>query len=458
MSGVCPRCGAPAQGAQTYCTRCGLPLAAERAGWSGPLPAGAGVGGRYVVERTLGRGGMGAVYRVRDLRLAGRPCALKEMAVSVSGAGEQEQALRRWHTEAEVLAQLAHAAIPQVYDRLVEGSRYYLVMEYVHGVDLRGLLSDHLALSGAPLPPSAVTALAAQVADVLAYLHARRPPVLHRDVKPANVLVLAGRRVKVVDFGLARPGAAGDATRIGTPGYSPPEQYRGAAEPASDIYALGATVHHLLTGRDPTAEPPFDFPPLASLRPEVGQVTAALVDRMLERVPGRRPTAEEARAGLAAAGARPAAPGEWALLDMLLASRLAEGAGPCPVCGADQRPPGRSYCTVCGMRLAGPHERRRAGAEPADTGIVLPAAYWRDRRPERVDLLGPGPRLRPSVLLGGGEADGALLAFLTFCGERRVLAAAVPPEPDAPWTAPTLPAERLRGAFVGMAPPGWNAP
>ena len=456
MKTICPRCGAPAADGRAYCPRCGLPLSPEQAAWAGPLRAGTGVAERYVVERTLGQGGMGAVYRVRDLRLAGRPCALKELAVVPTSAAGREDALRRWHLEAEMLVRLSHPAVPQVYDRLVEGNRYYLVMEYVAGVDLGTLAADYLDLTGEPLPEPAVATWGAQVALVLCYLHRQDPPVVHRDVKPANILLLSDGRVKLVDFGLARPGASDAATRIGTPGYAPPEQYRGAAEPRSDVYGLGATLHHLSSGRDPSGQAPFDFPPLRALRPELGPALADAVDAMLRPEIAGRPPALEASRLLAVAQPEPAwAPAASPLLAALLNSHLSEATGNCPVCSTEQRPPGRTYCTGCGVRLVPPYPRRRLTAEPMDTGVEVPPDYWRTRRPERWDLLGPGALWRAAVLLGAAETGGLRLAFVTLCGERRVRAVVASGDENAAWRAPDD-LELVRRAFTGAAPREWR--
>lgn len=253
------------------------------------LPTGAVVHDRYVVVRTLGRGGMGAVYLVKDRALGDRLCAMKAMQWEGRTPEERTAAMGRLESEAEILGRLSHAGIPQIYDRFVEYGGYYLVMEFVAGVDTVRLLERYQAKYGVPLPEREVVRWALQICDVLDYLHRHEPPVLHRDLKPANLIVLKGGRVKVVDFGIARAVTTVRGTTIGTIGYAPPEQYRGRPEVRSDLYALGASLHHLLTGRNPQAEAPFDFPALNSLVPAISPGLVDLVADLVAADPARRP-------------------------------------------------------------------------------------------------------------------------------------------------------------------------
>ena len=236
------------------------------------------VGGRYRVVRPLGGGGMKMVYLAEDLRLAGRSCALAEMVDSISSPDLQQQAVAAFQREADMLAQLANEHIPRIFDRFSEANRHYLVMEYIDGVTLE----DELRANGGKLPPAQVIEIALQILATLEYLHNLDPPVIYRDLKPSNVMIAAGGMAKLIDFGIARHFAPlSNATMIGTQGYAPPEQYRGRVETRSDLYALGATMHHALSGRDPAAEPPFSFPPLRKLCPDLDPSLAALVDQAL---------------------------------------------------------------------------------------------------------------------------------------------------------------------------------
>jgi serine/threonine protein kinase len=237
------------------------------------------VGGRYKVLRPLGGGGMKLVYLAEDLRLASRPCALAEMVDGFTNPDLQKQAVAAFQREADMLAQLSNEHIPRVFDRFSDQNRHYLVMEYIDGVTLE----DRIKAAGGKLPEAEVIDVALQILDTLEYLHGLEPPVIYRDLKPSNVMLSRNQQAKLIDFGIARHfQPMSNATMIGTQGYAPPEQYRGKVEARSDIYALGATMHHALSGRDPALEPPFSFPPLRSLCPTLSQALCDLVDDALK--------------------------------------------------------------------------------------------------------------------------------------------------------------------------------
>lgn len=256
------------------------------------------VGGRYRVVKPLGGGGMKLVYLAEDLRLAARRCALAEVVDSFTDPNAQRQAIAAFQREADMLARLSNEHIPRVFDRFSEQNHHYLVMEYIDGATLE----DEMKRAGGKLPEMRVIDIALQVLDTLEYLHGLEPPVIYRDLKPSNVMLTASGQAKLIDFGIARHfHPQQNATMIGTQGYAPPEQYRGKVELRSDLYALGATIHHALSGRDPANEAPFSFPPLRTLCPNVEPALAALVDDALAyEVERRVPSAAEFRRRLAA--------------------------------------------------------------------------------------------------------------------------------------------------------------
>lgn len=259
---------------------------AEAAAPATPLLRGSILVGRFRVDAILAVGSMGTVYRAADLLDHGAPRALKELLPFWGTAEEQAEAEAWFLREGETLRGLDHPAIPRVHDTLISDRRHYLVMELIEGETLERIQARH---ASAPLEEHLVVSWADQVLDVLSYLHGRPNPVIFRDLKPANLMHTPDGKVRLIDFGIARVfSRRSQGTAIGTPGYAPPEQYQGLAEPASDLYALGATMHHLLTGRDPRNARPFDFPPVSRLAPHLSPHVAAAIDRALVLDPRRR--------------------------------------------------------------------------------------------------------------------------------------------------------------------------
>ena len=238
---------------------------------------------RYEIIRVVAIGGMSIVYQARDRRFSNvtKVCAVKEMVNSAPDPHLRELAIQNFEREANILATLSHPAVPKIFDYFSEGNRSYLVMEFIEGQDLETVLNQTPDF----IPEQKIIEWALQICDVLDYLHSFNPPIIYRDIKPSNVMLDRHERIMLVDFGIAKVFQTGQkGTMIGTEGYSPPEQYRGAAEPRGDLYALGATMHHLLTKRDPRLEPPFSFHerPIRSFNPQVSEGLEAIVMRALE--------------------------------------------------------------------------------------------------------------------------------------------------------------------------------
>lgn len=252
----------------------------------GTLAPGTLLQNRYQIMGVLGMGGMSTVYKARDLRFANvtRLCAVKEMVNSATDPQIRDMAILNFEREANILATTSHQAMPQIYDFFSEGSRHYLVMELIDGWDLENHLAE--LADDDFVDESQAIDWALQVCDVLAYLHRHKPqPIVFRDLKPGNVMLDLQGRIRLIDFGIAKVFQTGQkGTMIGTEGYSPPEQYRGSAEPRGDIYALGATLHHLLTKQDPRLEPPFSFQerPIRTKNPNVNPQLEAAIMRAVE--------------------------------------------------------------------------------------------------------------------------------------------------------------------------------
>lgn len=272
----CSACNQENKPSARFCAYCGAALDVE----SSTLQSGQLVdGGAYRVIRPLGKGGMGAVYLAGNTKAFNRSCVVKEVIeyYDPTDPHERLRAIQRFESEARTLASLKHPGIPDIYAYFSEHGRNYLVMEYIEGPDLRQGLThgkDGQIVKGRPLRVEDVVRYAIQLCEVLTYLEQRQPPVIHNDIKPANIILdkNSGRAV-LVDFGTAktryarlgagRPGRQ-QSSVYGTVGYAAPELYDGKAEPRSDVYALAATTYHLLTDDDPRAHP-FDFPKMDAL-------------------------------------------------------------------------------------------------------------------------------------------------------------------------------------------------
>ncbi|MGD8750924.1 MAG: serine/threonine-protein kinase [Anaerolineales bacterium] len=244
---------------------------------------------RYLIEGGLGVGGMGAVYRARDMRfIVKKFVAVKEMINRARDENLQETIVKNFEREANILASFNHPAIPTIYDYFTLGNRSYLVMEFVEGRNLEDIMNEQEGF----FPIDNVVRWAIQLCDVIHYLHTHHPePIVFRDMKPANVMITPEDEIVLVDFGIAKPFQTGQkGTMIGTEGYSPPEQYRGEATPVVDIYALGATIHHLLTRKDPRIEPPFTFSerPIKKFNPSVPSELEQIINTALQYNPSDR--------------------------------------------------------------------------------------------------------------------------------------------------------------------------
>ena len=271
-----------------------------------PLDEGTVLNDRYEIVRKIGGGGMGAVYLASDKNLGGVLRAVKEMVQSYIEGEQQEKAINDFKRESVLLSTLDHPAIPTIYDYFFEEQegRFYLVMKYISGGDLAARIRS--APEGR-LDERSVTEWAIQIADVLDYLHNRQIPIVYRDLKPANIMIDGNSgRVMLIDFGIARfiNKEEKGVTAVGTMGYAPPELFSGNVEPRSDIYSLGSTMFHLLTGADPQSNPLliFDFqkhPRPRQINPQLSDQIEKILMRAVEYNANQRfSSAAELRQGL----------------------------------------------------------------------------------------------------------------------------------------------------------------
>jgi tRNA A-37 threonylcarbamoyl transferase component Bud32 len=268
---------AQVQAAQATAKQQAVRVTATPHAGTGRLPPRTLLGKRYLIVKTVGKGGMAAVYQATDIR-SNRVVALKEMSQESLSPEELREALESFAAEARLLKSLNHDNLPKVYDSFSENSRHYLAMEFIEGQTLEQRLAD----AHAPLPEAEVLRWAAQLCAALTYLHTRKPPIIFRDLKPANIMLTPQGKIKLVDFGIARffsPNRKRDTQALGTPGYAPPEQYGSAQTDArADIYALGATLYQLLTNYD-VSKTPFALPPMQSRNPRVSPHVRLAIER-----------------------------------------------------------------------------------------------------------------------------------------------------------------------------------
>lgn len=286
------------------------------------LESGTLLRGRYEILELVGQGGMGAVYKAGDVRLPGRICAVKEVLPTLSESASEEelsQLADQFRIEASTLARLDHPNLPKVSDYFADNGREYLVMDFVEGRDLHEILRERQRQSEF-LDEGQVLSWGYQLLDALEYMHSQDPPVVHRDIKPANIKLTPRGTVKLVDFGLVKVLQSNDSRTVtvvqgrGTVAYTPLEQYgadNGFTDARSDIYAMGATLYHLLTGQPPVdAKERFLRPgALTSIRqinPNVSPRCERAIFQALAMHPSERPaTARELRDLLAGSTAPP---------------------------------------------------------------------------------------------------------------------------------------------------------
>lgn len=300
----CTHCGVANQQQASFCFACGHALqhtttadtpTADNGSSDATdhLAPGNLLKGRYRIINQLGKGGMGAVYQADDTLFTGRLVAVKEMSQSGLNSQQRVGAADDFKREAHMLADLHNPGLPTIYDYFSDTGQWYLVMDFIEGKTLEELLAG---TTEGWLPIKQALDIGIQLCTVLDYLHGRRPPIIFRDLKPANVMYTDKKQVFLIDFGIARhfkPGQLKDTVSFGSAGYAAPEQYgKTQTTPRSDIYSLGVILHQCLTGNDPAnnTPTPFDFPPLNLHGQNAPADLAPLISLMLTMNPDKRPS------------------------------------------------------------------------------------------------------------------------------------------------------------------------
>ena len=239
-------------------------------------PIGTVIDGKYQVLKEIGRGGMSVVYLAMDTHL-NKQWAVKEILKRGSGK-KDEIIVNSLLAEANMMKRLDHPALPRIVDIIDKGTTIYVVMDYIEGESL-----DKVLMVEGAQDEAVVIDWGKQLCDALSYLHSQKPPIIYRDMKPANVMLKPEGNIKIIDFGIAREykeEKLADTTVLGTKGYAPPEQYSGQTDARSDIYALGMTMHHLLTDVDPRSGEPYA--PVRQWNPALSEGIEVIIDKCVQ--------------------------------------------------------------------------------------------------------------------------------------------------------------------------------
>ena len=247
------------------------------------LEVGSLVDGKYKILRVVGKGGMSVVYQAVNEK-ANKIWAIKE--VRKDGVQNFEVVKQNLVVETDLLKRLSHPNLPSIIDVIDGDGSFLIVMDYIEGNSL------NKALENGPQSQDDVIEWSKQLCDVLGYLHSRKPPIIYRDMKPANVMLKPDGKVSLIDFGTAREfksAAVEDTTCLGTQGYAAPEQYggHGQTDARTDIYCLGATMYHLVTGHNPST-PPYEMYPIRQWNPELSSGLEQIIIKCTQRNPEDR--------------------------------------------------------------------------------------------------------------------------------------------------------------------------
>lgn len=248
------------------------------------LPRGTIIGGKYEVLRVVGTGGMSVVYQVNDTHL-NKNWALKE--VRKDGIKDYEIVHQGLVVETNMLKKLSHPYLPRIVDIIDDEGVFYVVMDFLEGQTLKSILDKYGAQ-----PQEDVVNWGIQLCEVLTYLHTRTPPIIYRDTKPGNIMLKPEGNIALFDFGIAREFKeknVADTTCLGTIGYAAPEQFgnHGQTDPRTDIYGLGVTLYHLVTGKNPS-EPPYEIVPIREINPSLSSGLEKIIKKCTQKDPNER--------------------------------------------------------------------------------------------------------------------------------------------------------------------------
>jgi len=304
---ICKKCNAKNDKSAKFCGRCGAALDSVSQSNEFDMYGDSDViGGKYRIESIIHRGDTGVVFRARDTE-TGERVAIKEIIPPPEIRNEvggrefhftpktdgikisDKDIINILRKKCHIIFHLSHKSIPRIVSLFMENGKFYLVTEFVYGQDLRTIMYER---RNTPLPQSQVIAWFHQMLDLLDYLHGRYPPVILYNIKPSHFMVSVGDRIYLIDTGLShffRSIKKGEMT--GIPGFASPEQYKGVVDEKSNIYSLGAIIHYLLTGIDPTSPdvPSFSFENIKNRNPGVTPGFEGLIMKMLSMKPGDRP-------------------------------------------------------------------------------------------------------------------------------------------------------------------------
>jgi serine/threonine protein kinase len=283
----CPTCGANNTIDAEQCFACGASLDTDDDTLDENISAANILQERYRLLSQVGTGGFSAVYKAEDLQTQ-KIVAVKAISLRGLSAQEKIEATDAFNREINLLSTLNQRNLPRIYDHFTDPECWYLVMDFIDGISLEHYLDNQ---GGNRLPLNEILDLCLLLCDVLEYLHSRQPPIIFRDLKPANIMLTRDGHIFLIDFGIARrfkPGQAHDTIPFGSPGYAAPEQYgKAQTTPRADIYSLGTILHQMITGDDPSQNA-FAF---AQISQQLGETErlGTLIASMVEVDQDKRP-------------------------------------------------------------------------------------------------------------------------------------------------------------------------